>query len=56
MIQRNFQSPNLKERLEKKNVNVYSTGLNGNIPLISDGFKIEVLTEKDGLAPKKSKP
>ncbi|MFB7813971.1 hypothetical protein ACFC0X_07235 [Paenibacillus chitinolyticus] len=56
MSQTNFQSPNLKERLEQKNANVYSTGLNGNILRTSDGSMIEVLTEKDGLAPKKSKP
>ncbi|EGL19069.1 hypothetical protein HMPREF9413_0866 [Paenibacillus sp. HGF7] len=52
--QTSFQSPNLKERLEKKNANVYSTGLNGNILLTSDGSKMEVLTEKDGLRLRKA--
>lgn len=56
MSQTNFQSPNLKERLEKKNATVYSTGLNGNILLTSDGTGIEVLTEKDGLTTRKSSP
>ncbi|WP_171650860.1 ComEC/Rec2 family competence protein [Paenibacillus foliorum] len=46
MSQNNFQSPNLKERLEKKGVKVYSTGLHGNILLHSDGKTIEVDTEK----------
>lgn len=51
MSQNNFQSPNLKERLEKKGVAVYSTGLHGNILVHSDGKKIEVMTEKDWTAP-----
>ena len=47
MSQNIFQSPNLKERLEKNGTEVYSTGLHGNILLHSDGRTIEVLTEKD---------
>ncbi|GIP37801.1 MBL fold hydrolase [Paenibacillus sp. J31TS4] len=47
MSANNFQSPNLKERLEKKNAKVYSTGLHGTILLHSDGKTIEVVTEKD---------
>lgn len=52
MSQNVFQSPNLKERLEKKGANVYSTGLHGNILLHSDGKSIEVVTEKDWTPPK----
>ncbi|MEK3719371.1 ComEC/Rec2 family competence protein [Paenibacillus sp. FSL H8-0034] len=53
MSQNNFQSPNLKERLEKKGAEVYSTGLHGNILLKSDGKMIEVTTEKDWKPPKR---
>ncbi|GIP32120.1 hypothetical protein J2TS4_13300 [Paenibacillus sp. J2TS4] len=53
MSQNNFQSPNLKERLEKKGVEVYSTGLHGHILLHSDGQTIQVMTEKDWEPPQK---
>jgi competence protein ComEC len=53
MSQNNFQSPNLKERLERKGAKVYSTGLHGNILLKSDGKMIEVTTEKDWEPPKR---
>lgn len=52
MSQNIFQSPNLKERIEKKGTKVYSTGLHGNILLHSDGKTIEVLTEKDWQPPR----
>ncbi|MBD2860443.1 ComEC/Rec2 family competence protein [Paenibacillus oceani] len=52
MSQNIYQSPNLKERLEKKGAKVYSTGLHGNILLHSDGKTIEVVTEKDWVPPK----
>lgn len=53
MSQNNFQSPNLKERLEKKGAKVYSTGLHDNILVHSDGKTIEVDTEKDWTPPAK---
>ncbi|SDD49534.1 Metal-dependent hydrolase, beta-lactamase superfamily II [Paenibacillus sp. UNCCL117] len=53
MSQNVFQSPNLKERLEKLDAKVYSTGLHGNILLHSDGKTIEVVTEKDWEPPSK---
>ncbi|MEF3304753.1 ComEC/Rec2 family competence protein [Paenibacillus sp. GYB003] len=53
MSQNIFQSPNLKERLEKKGATVYSTGLHGNLLLHSDGRTIEVVTEKDWTPPGK---
>jgi beta-lactamase superfamily II metal-dependent hydrolase len=48
-----FQSPNLKERLEKKGAKVYTTGLHGNLLVRSDGKTIEVVTEKEWTPPRK---
>ncbi|WP_186328348.1 ComEC/Rec2 family competence protein [Paenibacillus sp. 32O-W] len=48
-----FQSPNLKERLEKKGTEVYTTGLHGHILLHTDGKTIQVKTEKDWEPPGK---
>jgi competence protein ComEC len=45
-----FNSLLVKRLYEKNNAKVYSTALNGNILITSDGKKLNVITEKDGSA------
>ncbi|CAG7596248.1 hypothetical protein PAESOLCIP111_00074 [Paenibacillus solanacearum] len=48
-----FSSLEILKRYERKGAEVYSTGLNGNILITSDGKKLSVVTEKDRVDTKK---
>lgn len=47
-----FSSLDVLKRYEKKGADVYSTGLNGNILITSDGKNLKVITEKDRVSTK----